>query len=87
MNRTLDKIMSLDFSNLLRDDAQSHARRRLRRDHVAAVPAASARAQRLRRLAARVRFAVPGAVTLVADVVMVSVAAAVALVAVQSITP
>jgi hypothetical protein len=82
--------MSLDFSNWLRDDAHAHARRRLCRDRHAGMQRASSvvRPRLLRVLVARVRsLARPGAVALVADVVMVSVAAAVALVAAQSIVP
>ena len=82
--------MSLDFSNWQRDDAHANSRRRLRGDRFVGVERASVvvRPWLLRRLVARARsLARPGAVALVADVVMVSVAAAVALVAAQSIAP
>jgi hypothetical protein len=81
--------MSLDFSNWMRDDAHAHSRRRLCREVRTDVhPARVGMPRRLvRRLVAGARWAKPGAVALVADVVMVSVAAAVALAAAQSIAP
>lgn len=82
--------MSLDFSYWLRDDAHAHARHRLcERHHRAGEPRALADVRRRlgRGLFVRAWFPKPGAVALVADVVMVSVAAAVALVAAQSIAP
>lgn len=82
--------MSLDFSNWLRDDAHARARERLCPDRLAGVRHESARmrrSRRLRRFFALARLLRPGAVALVADVVMVSVAAAVAIVAAQSIAP
>jgi hypothetical protein len=82
-------IMSLDFSHWMRDDAHAHSRRRLCRDRRAGVQRAFAVVRRplVRWAFASHRSIRPGAVALVADVVMVSVAAAVALVATQSIAP